>query len=372
MAYGPQMRRNTLASWTLFVQPNSLIGLEVRSVTVNVVRMGLAAVLLLFLVVSVTDGSTSKESVNVVASAEAGDRDKVSASAIGRALADPSREGIVCAVRHDEIKTICQSWKRELVPASAGEYLTVVSPREPVPKSFRPNNLVSVTSKDLPVQKPIELKREASDSLIRMAKLINSHKRPNGASCRLVAVSGYRSPSYQSALFERKVNSILNANPRLSKAEAQKQAAKVVAPPYESEHALGTTVDFTTGSQISKGGDILTNDIGNTEEYALMMKEAWRFGWVNSLMPGKEHLTGRMTEQWHWRYVGAPHAEIMWSKGWVPEEYRDYMREQQSIAFRSSTGDLYWVHYDNAARRVLASVIVDRDSIASVEQEPGR
>ena len=41
---------------------------------------------------------------------------------------------------------------------------------------------------------------------------------------------------------------------------------------------------------------------------------------------------------------------------------RDYMREQQSIAFRSSTGDLYY--YDNAAR-VLASVIVDRDNCFS-------
>ncbi|OPZ65208.1 MAG: D-alanyl-D-alanine carboxypeptidase [Firmicutes bacterium ADurb.Bin506] len=183
---------------------------------------------------------------------------------------------------------------------------------------------------------------------------------------KLVAVSGYRDWSYQSSLFQTKTTSIMRGSPKLSRAEAEKLAAKVVAPPGESEHELGTTVDFTTGVQIAKGGDVLTNAFGATEEYAMLAKEAWRFGWVNSLMPGKERLTGRMTEQWHWRYVGIPHAEIMWSKGWVPEEYRDYMRDHQGVAFRSSTGALYWVRYDNGTKTVIASALVDRTSVAAV------
>lgn len=300
--------------------------------------------------------------------ADTTNRSKAVESAIIHAMTDPQRSGILGTISDEEIRVLCKNLRRELTPASTREYLTVVSPREPVSRSFKPWDLTVITSKDIPVQKTIELNREARDALVRMVKYINSHSRPNGARYKLVVVSGYRSSQYQSNLFERKVNSIRSANPKLSRAEAEKQAARVVAPPHESEHTLGTTVDFTTGTQTSKGGDILTNAIADTPEYVLMAEEAWKSGWVNSLRPGKEHLTGRMTEQWHWRYVGVPHAEIMWLSGWVPEEYRDYMREQRSIAFKSSSGELYWVQHDKGTGRILTSVAAAREATAEVAQ----
>lgn len=318
----------------------------------------LATSLLLVFAAVVTGGACLIFTAIGAYGAETAGRERVAVSVVRHAIGDPNRMGILGAVRDDEIRELCRSLNRELILAGGGEYLTVVSPKEPIPKSFKPWDLTTVTSRDIPVQKEIHLNSEAKGALVSMVKYVNSHRQSNGANYRLIAVSGYRSSSYQALLFERKVNSICSANPGLSRAEAERQAAKVVAPPYESEHALGTTVDFTTGVQMSRGGDILTNAIGDTPEYALMVKEAWRFGWVNSLMSGKEHLTGRMTEQWHWRYVGAPHAEIMWSNGWVPEEYRDYIREQRGIAFKSSTGELYWINYDSATRNVLASVAV--------------
>lgn len=277
--------------------------------------------------------------------------------AIMRDAKEQNKTGILGAVTADELPLLCKTMKSKTVLVNKGEHLTVVSPREPIPKSFKPWDITTVTLKDIPVQKNIELNKEAKNALIMMIIYINGFKYSNGKSYRLVAVSGYRSTSYQQGLYDRKVDTIRKANPKLSRAQAEAQAAKIVAPPFESEHALGTTVDFTTKTQMDKGGDILTNAFADTQEYKLMVKDACKFEWINSLPPGKEHLTGRMTETWHWRYVGEPHAEVMCEEDWIPEEYRNYMKKFRNVIFKSETGELYLLSYNDETGKTFASVL---------------
>lgn len=269
---------------------------------------------------------------------------------------EQNKTGILGAVTADELQLLCKAMKRETILINKGEHLTVVSQREPIPKSFKPWDITTVTSKDIPVQKNIELNKDAKNALINLIKYINGFKYSNGKNYRLVAVSGYRSMSYQQGLYDRKIDTIKKGNPKLSRAQAEAQAAKIVAPPLESEHALGTAVDFTTKAQMDKGGDILTNAFADTLEYKLMVKNAWKFGWMNSLLPGKEHLTGRMTETWHWRYVGEPHAEVMCEEDWIPEEYRNYMKKFHNVIFKSETGELYLLSYNDETATTFASV----------------
>lgn len=51
------------------------------------------------------------------------------------------------------------------------------------------------------------------------------------------------------------------------------------------------------------------------------------YGFVERYPAGKESVTGIAHEPWHFRYVGCPHAEIMQSKGFVLEEYHEYLKE---------------------------------------------
>lgn len=272
------------------------------------------------------------------------------------AIADPARHGILGSISSDEVSVLCRIRNMGPVLVSKGEFLTVVSPREPLSKSFKPWDMVKIINAEVPSRTDIDLllNREAYLALRDMVSFINSHRHSNGAHYELRVQSAYRSPGTQRGVFNRKVDGILKKNPGMSRQEAERLAARVVAPPYETEHALGFTVDFTTGKQLKHDSDPLTNRFGETPEGQMLAKEGWKYGWVNSLMPGKEKITGRETELWHWRYVGFPHSEIMKKYNWIPEEYRNYMQEKRSILFESETGRLYWVYFDQDTGRACA------------------
>jgi D-alanyl-D-alanine carboxypeptidase len=102
---------------------------------------------------------------------------------------------------------------------------------------------------------------------------------------RLWVSSGFRSYDRQREIFDE-------------------HAGEAVAePPGESEHQLGTAVDLVTGPTTVLAAD--------TEAYAWMDANAWRYGWINSYPPQLDpsddrtfRLTGIHVEPWHWRYVG--------------------------------------------------------------------
>lgn len=74
-----------------------------------------------------------------------------------------------------------------------------------------------------------------------------------------------------------------------------------------SEHQLGTTIDFTTPSV---GGTFAGFD--KTKEYAWLMENAWRYGFILSYPKGNTYY---QYEPWHWRYVGKELAKRLHEDG---------------------------------------------------------
>ncbi len=125
--------------------------------------------------------------------------------------------------------------------------------------------------------------------------------------CPLHVVSGYRSVKYQQGLFERKVQSCLDAG--LSPAEADAEAAKWVARPGASEHSLGLAVDLVSGDWYLQHDD-LTQDFETTAAFAWLAKNAAQYGFILRYPADKEAVTGVHYEPWHYRYVGEAAPEI--------------------------------------------------------------
>ena len=77
----------------------------------------------------------------------------------------------------------------------------------------------------------------------------------------------------------------------------------------------------------------------------------WRYGFIERYQRGKEEVTGISAEPWHFRYVGAPHAQLMETNGLCLEEYRDFLRQgPRSVALEN--GRMAQVFYVPAAGAV--------------------
>jgi D-alanyl-D-alanine carboxypeptidase len=148
----------------------------------------------------------------------------------------------------------------------------------------------------------------ASAMLLEMLE----HARAEGLSP--VVRSSYRSVARQQVLFEAQVQRQLDSG--LSQEAAFEAARRVVAYPGSSEHNLGLAVDIVS---LSHGG--LTAAFGQTAEGIWLAQNAHRFGFILRYPDHKQHITHIIYEPWHFRYVGAEHATVMFENDWVLEEY---------------------------------------------------
>lgn len=108
--------------------------------------------------------------------------------------------------------------------------------------------------------------------------------------------SGFRSSSYQKTLYDSYVAS-----------QGQQAADKSSARPGYSEHQTGLTLDFTR----IDGKCHLEDCFGQTAEGKWLADNAYKYGFILRYVPGKEPITGYMSEPWHYRYVGLGLAKQM-------------------------------------------------------------
>jgi hypothetical protein len=105
--------------------------------------------------------------------------------------------------------------------------------------------------------------------------------------------SGYRSDERQLALYNKRVNQLLERNPGMELAEAQKLARKTVAPPGNSSHRTGYAFDIYLGHHPSYSIDSSQSEnvahIESTPAYDYMTRIAKTYG-----------LTQLPNEPWHW------------------------------------------------------------------------
>lgn len=178
--------------------------------------------------------------------------------------------------------------------ADAEEFLRLVNDSSRLPEGYVP------PLADVPGSEK-QLHPAAAEALTRMMAAAAAD------GCPLHLVSGYRSVSYQQGLFSRKVQKYLDQG--LSSAEAEAEAARWVARPGASEHALGLAADIVSGDWYTAHSD-LTADFEDTAAFAWLRQNAAAYGFILRYPAEKEAVTGVHYEPWHWRYVGDAAGEI--------------------------------------------------------------
>lgn len=126
----------------------------------------------------------------------------------------------------------------------------------------------------------------------------------------LILTSGYRAHDKQQKIYDDMKNS-----------KGEDYADKYAARPGFSEHETGLSLDILT-----YGG--LTDTFKTTETYAWLHKNAYKYGFIERYLEGKEYLTGFEAEAWHYRYLGVDLATKVYEEGITYDEYYAFYMAQ--------------------------------------------
>ena len=97
------------------------------------------------------------------------------------------------------------------------------------------------------------------------------------------------------------------------------EALRWAASPGHSEHQAGLAVDFGVYS-----GGALRTFLG-TGTNAWIPRNAYKYGFILRYPDSKADITGTAHEPWHFRYVGVPHAFVIYESGLCFEEYIEFL-----------------------------------------------
>ncbi len=146
----------------------------------------------------------------------------------------------------------------------------------------------------------------------RAARMLAACVRAAGGLGKIVAVSGWRSRGEQQEIWDGSLRDHGEAFTR-----------SYVALPGCSEHETGLAIDLAAASPAI---DFIRPDFPRGGVCGEFRRLAPLFGWIERYPAGKESVTGIACEPWHFRYVGAPHAQIMAERGLCLEEYLELLR----------------------------------------------
>ena len=149
-------------------------------------------------------------------------------------------------------------------------------------------------------QYALENNELVSDAKIAFENLVKDASKEN---LDIIAMSSYRSYSYQVNLYKRYVSK-----------DGKEAADTYSGRPGHSEHQTGLAVDVYNGK-------VDYTQFEETKEFTWMMKHAHEYGFILRFPKGKELETGYIYESWHYRYVGIEVAKEIKEKGITLEEY---------------------------------------------------
>ena len=129
----------------------------------------------------------------------------------------------------------------------------------------------------------------------------------------MISISSYRTYSYQETLYKNRVQRCINEG--LSRTDAEKKAATIVALPGTSEHHLGLAVDINS----------VETSFENTAAFRWLQENAENYGFILRYPKDKQEITKIIYEPWHYRYVGVEHAKAINDLGMCLEEYVTYL-----------------------------------------------
>ena len=188
-------------------------------------------------------------------------------------------------------------------------YMKLVNPDNSVDRNFISNvDLLEINSKYTSgSQSSKMLDRRVVESFENMCKAADDD------GITLISISSYRTYSYQESLYKNRVQRCINEG--LSRTEAEKKAATIVAIPGTSEHHLGLAVDINS----------VETSFENTSAFRWLQQNAKNFGFILRYPEDKQDITKIIYEPWHYRYVGVEHAKTINDLGMCFEEYVEYL-----------------------------------------------
>ena len=124
--------------------------------------------------------------------------------------------------------------------------------------------------------------------------------------------SAYRSHSYQTTLFRRKVDKLMGQG--YSYSAAYSETSRSIAIPGTSEHELGLAVDVKSGTSV----------------YEWLKDHSWEYGFIVRYPSGQTALTGVYYEPWHLRYVGVELAKEIYDLDMCVEAYMNMLTKEQA------------------------------------------
>lgn len=162
-------------------------------------------------------------------------------------------------------------------------------------KDYVPKNLETISNKY--ALNGMKLVDKAKDAFEKMAKDAEKQE------LSIIAMSSYRSYSYQVNLYNRYV-----------KKDGKEKADTYSGRPGHSEHQTGLAIDV-----YNKKEDY--TNFEKTDEYKWMQKHAHEYGFILRFPKEKEKETGYQFESWHYRYVGEEIAKYIKNNNISLEEY---------------------------------------------------
>ncbi len=179
------------------------------------------------------------------------------------------------------------------------QYLILVNKFNKLPEDFEPGEIESIGSMYAYADRYIE-----SYVYERFREMWHAASQED---LTLIITSGYRDYETQ----ERIYSSYL--------ATRGKDAAdRISARPGHSEHQLGYAVDIVTH------GYGLVVEFEESDEFAWLVDNAHRFGFILRYPDDAEHITGYLYEPWHYRYVGEEVATYIYENQITYDEYYNF------------------------------------------------
>lgn len=145
---------------------------------------------------------------------------------------------------------------------------------------------------------------------------------------------GYRSKELQQEIYNNSVEE-----------NGEAYAKKYVQVPGYSEHQTGYAFDLA----IVKDG--ITSEYNGEGDFKWINENCARYGLIVRYNADKVNLTGISNEQWHFRYVGVPHAMYMTQNNLCLEEYIEKLRGrtvEAPLVINDAQMNTYLVYYYKA------------------------
>lgn len=136
------------------------------------------------------------------------------------------------------------------------------------------------------------------------------------------AISGYRTNQRQTNNYNNSVNNYMAQG--MSREDAERATLRYYAYPGTSEHEAGLAMDI---GDASVPGANIQDSFGETPAFEWLQEHAVEYGFIFRYKLEYEPITGIAYEPWHYRYVGANHAEEIVKQGVTLEEYLENIED---------------------------------------------